>query len=427
MQQKTQHQPPPRIPKKPKRRGPEPLALHLALAGRMWLNWPELWLRLRHKSPGSSGNWNEKLSQRAASLQNSAAKLNPDRLAAALALEGINRYRHYLDGVTAYCRQDGTRDLPDCSIIAQEGTTKLLDYGCKNAAPIVLVIPSFINRYHVLDLDQDRSFLRWLRDQGIRPILVDWAVPGKIEAGMTVADYVARLQKMLQHARQIAGGEKIHLLGHCIGGTLALALAAANPDAFRSIILLSTPWDFHRGNTALGKNAAELWKNIAPNWPQHEPIPASFIQALFTVLQPAEVTEKFRKLGMNPQRDPAKMRRFTLVEDWLNDGVPVVRAVAAEIIEDWYGANLPGKGKWRVGDIAVKPRKIRAPVLVAVPDHDRIVPPASAAALAGQLPNAQEWHVPLGHIGMIVSGRARKLVWQPVADWIKNHHKDTAA
>ncbi|MBT3930513.1 MAG: alpha/beta hydrolase, partial [Rhodospirillaceae bacterium] len=52
------------------------------------------------------------------------------------------------------------------------------------------------------------------------------------------------------------------------------------------------------------------------------------------------------------------------------------------------------------------------------PQQDRIVPPASAQALADALPNAEASSTPLGHIGMVAGSRAQALVWEPLAEWL---------
>lgn len=55
--------------------------------------------------------------------------------------------------------------------------------------------------------------------------------------------------------------------------------------------------------------------------------------------------------------------------------------------------------------------------LVVIPARDRIVPPASAEALDAALPHAAVRRVPLGHVGMIVGGRALRSLWAPLANW----------
>ena len=71
----------------------------------------------------------------------------------------------------------------------------------------------------------------------------------------------------------------------------------------------------------------------------------------------------------------------------------------------------------------IVPSKIKVPALVMIPSGDRIVPPLSAAALADPkkgLKNATRIDLPLGHIGMVVSGRARDLCWAPLMEWLGN-------
>jgi polyhydroxyalkanoate synthase len=60
---------------------------------------------------------------------------------------------------------------------------------------------------------------------------------------------------------------------------------------------------------------------------------------------------------------------------------------------------------------------VTLPTLALIPEGDRIVPPASALALANALPNRQIARLPLGHIGMVVSGQAKAKVWEPLRTW----------
>ena len=66
----------------------------------------------------------------------------------------------------------------------------------------------------------------------------------------------------------------------------------------------------------------------------------------------------------------------------------------------------------------VDPVRMAVPTLALIPERDRIVPPASALALARAIPNAQIVAPPLGHIGMVVSAGAKSGVWRPLADWL---------
>jgi polyhydroxyalkanoate synthase len=146
-------------------------------------------------------------------------------------------------------------------------------------------------------------------------------------------------------------------------------------------------------------------------------MPIDAIQALFARLDPYLAVRKFSAFaGLDPASP--KARAFVALEDWLNDGVPLATPVARACITGWYGENLPGRGAWRVADRLMDPARLDLPALVVIPARDRIVPPASAEALAAALPRADVRRPPLGHIGMIVGGRARPSVWAPLASWL---------
>jgi polyhydroxyalkanoate synthase len=67
----------------------------------------------------------------------------------------------------------------------------------------------------------------------------------------------------------------------------------------------------------------------------------------------------------------------------------------------------------------VLPAKLDLPSLCVIPETDRIVPPESALALGQAIPGAELLRPPLGHIGMVASGRAQELAWQPLAAWLR--------
>jgi polyhydroxyalkanoate synthase len=383
----------------------------------------QLWKRGSPSSnPATAPEAVVRLQQEVAALE---AHAGAGRFEQALHREIGRRMDRLAEGVLAYRRHPVQRSLETPPAAWQEGNTRLLDYGRthanarKRGAHAVLVIPSLINHWEVLDLSAEKSLLRAMAAEGLRPYLVDWGTPNADERTFDLTAYVARLERAAAFIAKRARRAPM-VMGYCMGGTLAVALAARQPRRVVKLALLAAPWDFHADKTghafllSMGPALAEMADKIGE-------LPVDVLQTLFWSLDPWLAVKKFgRFLGMDPTSDSA--RDFVLLEDWLNEGAPLAGPTARDCLIGWYGDNLPGSGQWVVGGKRVVPSKITRPALVMIPSGDRIVPPLSAAALADPrrgLKNATRLDLPLGHIGMVVSSRARELAWAPLLDWLK--------
>ncbi len=398
------------------RMGPRPLPLHLAAAQVTWRRSALAWRIWK----GSSPSWSPPPSA-ALSLAPELEAVDPDAFAAALERAIAARSNEFLTAISAYRRHPYKRTLEDPPALWREGSSRLLDYGASASdRPPILLVPSLVNRGYILDLMPGRSFVRWLALEeaagGFRPLLLDWGAPGTDERGFTLTDYIAgRLQAALD-AVLAATGQRPLLLGYCMGGLLTLALAQQRPADLAGLALLATPWDFHAapGQAAIGHNALLAWSPVMELLGE---LPVDAVQALFAVLDPLTALRKFRQFA---RLDPAspQAEAFVALEDWLNDGVGLAAPVARECLGGWYAQNATQKGRWRVAGQPVRPEKLELPSLCVIPATDRIVPPASARALAAALPRNEVQEPAAGHIGMMASCRAQREVWPPLARWM---------
>jgi len=160
--------------------------------------------------------WKPELLAAATELRKNLAAVAPEAFAESLDREIRNRLARYLAAVERYRHHPYRRDLEPPPAIWAEGTTQLLDYtGIADAGdtdrfgqrPVVLFVPSLVNRAYILDLAEGNSFLRWLAAEGFRPLLVDWGRPDAVERDFDLGDYIAgRLERALDKATELANG-----------------------------------------------------------------------------------------------------------------------------------------------------------------------------------------------------------------------------
>jgi len=154
----------------------------------------------------------------------------------------------------------------------------------------LLFVPPWINKYYILDLQPENSFLRWTVEQGHTVFVISWANPGPAHAGTGLDDYLRDgplvASKVVQ---EITGEHEINLGGFCIGGILALCtlayLAAAGEVPVRSATLLATMVDLSEiGDCAVFIDEAQL-ANIERHTRSSGFLDGSHMKDMFSLLR----------------------------------------------------------------------------------------------------------------------------------------------
>jgi polyhydroxyalkanoate synthase len=306
------------------------------------------------------------------------------------ALEGLRRY------------QEAGREpspAPPAGVAQLLGST-LRDYGGKG--PAAVFVPSLINPPSILDLAEGQSLLRWLAAEGgVRPLLVDWGWDVAARRDLSVAGHVEAVLLPLLAAL----GEPAALVGYCLGGTMALG-AAARVEV-RGVATIAAPWRFSGFPDDARAMLARLWAGTEATAARLGMLPMEALQSAFWALDPARTVAKFEAFaGVAPES--AEARAFVRLEDWANDGPPLPYAAAKELFEGFFRDDATGRGEWLLAD----PRGLSCPVLEIVSTTDRIVPAATAAGAGERIETAR------GHVGMVVGGSARDVLWAPLAEWL---------
>lgn len=314
---------------------------------------------------------------------------DPERLERAL--RGLRRYQE---------AERAPVEPPPAAVAAVLGA-KVRDYG--GAGPSVLFVPSLINPPSILDLP-GRSLLRWLAAEGgVNPLLLDWGWDVAARSRLSVAGHVDSVLLPLVEAL----GEKPALVGYCLGGTMAMRAAETLrvPTA-----IIAAPWHFAGFPGESRAVLGQLWRGAAATSQRLGCLPMEVLQTAFWSLDPDRTVAKFEAYA-ETEEGSEEARAFVTLEDWANGGPPLPHEAARELFEDLFGGNATGRGRWRPAD----PLALPCPLLDVISITDRIVPAASAVGAPDRMELA------MGHVGMVVGGRAKEVLWKPLAAWLSRN------
>lgn len=315
--------------------------------------------------------------------------------------------------------------LPNDIIWSCEDTVvrkPIMDVGdaqrCGSTTPLLL-IPSLINKYYILDLNEKKSFARWMRHKGVDVYILDW---GNLHAQGDQMDMDKLIETRLCEA--IIRVSEIHqkpvdLLGYCMGGLLTLGAYQSVASHVRRMVLLASPFDFFAPHAALPRNVRLYAPLIMPEVKSRGYLPAEWMQTLFASIDPNGSAKKFMDFAKMDQCSK-DVELFIAVEDWLNDGVDLPGNIAHHCIQEWFVENKTAKGQWNIKGAHVDLSMVEAEVLVVASKKDQIVNASCAFAVDGHLVNAKVTSINLdcGHISLIVGRRAIDDVWTPIYEWL---------
>jgi polyhydroxyalkanoate synthase len=311
-------------------------------------------------------------------------------------------------------------------VVHHENKWRLLHYLPTRGAPRhrtpVLLVPSLINRHYVLDLMPGKSFAEAMVAAGHDVYIIDWGTPAPEDRWLDFDDicdaYLGRAIRMT--ARRGATG-RTHVLGYCLGGTLAAIHAAVRPERVASLVAIAAPVDFS------DDGLLSVWSRTRSFDPgvlveALGNVPWQLLQATFNLLRPTLPLRKAMSL-VERAWDDEFLDGFFATERWGSDNVAFPGACFARYIEQLYRKNALVRGEMTLSGIPVELGRIQCPTLAVTFADDHIVPWQSAAALLEHIgsPIREHEHLSGGHVGAVVSRRAAASLWPRLSDFWRRH------
>jgi polyhydroxyalkanoate synthase len=308
-------------------------------------------------------------------------------------------------------------------VVLRLGAATLTRYDGPRQGEPVLLVHSLVAQPWILDLAPGQSLAASLVDAGFDVFLLDWGDPGPDQALLGFDDHTALLAAVEDHVLEITGEPRIHLVGYCAGGTVALVRSALLSDyRLGSIAVIAAPVDCHVPG---GMNRALRRRAVKPVLALDADgcVPAQAIRETFHMLSPRALRSV--RDGWRIRRQPAPFHAYAALSRWVweqrrlggalfFDTVRMVRenAVVGVLRDGRSGAEARRAG------YGLEP----LPLLACVAERDHIVPAGSTLALAG----IEGLHVDVlrcagGHVSMLTGASAGRSLWTELAGWLRGH------
>lgn len=315
--------------------------------------------------------------------------------------------------------------------VHREGTARLYRFRRADARPAeaglpILLVPSVINRWYVLDLRAGASVAEALVSAGFDVFCLDWGAPEDEDRYLEWDDLQRRIGRAARVVLRGTGATQLGLLGYCIGGTLTSIYTAQHPEQVAALVNLAGPIDF--------SHAGFLGEMTDPRWFDPDAIASAGnmsalqMQSGFIALRPTSQLAKVVSF-MDKALDPDARAAFQSLESWASDNIAFPAAAYARYIKELYQENQLIAGAHRVLGAAVDLSAIRCPVLTVGTDRDNICPLPAARALNERVSStAQETFVISGgHVGAVVGPKAARTLYPKLVSWFGEHLRGAAA
>lgn len=307
-------------------------------------------------------------------------------------------------------------------VVLRENKMELLRYrprpeGPRYRTPVVMV-PSMINRHYVLDLRPGASFVEHLVNEGHDVYMIRWGTPSDEDRYLTfdaVCD--GYLGRAIRHAARTTPRNQAHVLGYCMGGTMAAIHASVRREHVASLATLAAPVRF-RDEAILSTWAANESFDVGAMTAALGNAPWRLLQGTFLMQRPTMSLAKLVGL-VDRAWDAEWLDAFLALEAWVNDNVSLPGEAFREYIERLYKQEALVAGEFALSGERVRLENIACPLLAVTFEHDAIVPWKSAVELVERAGSAdkERLHLNGGHVGAVVSRKAAQGLWSKLSQW----------
>jgi polyhydroxyalkanoate synthase len=312
-----------------------------------------------------------------------------------------------------------------CQVIQYEPTTPDV-----LKRPLVIV-PPWINKFYILDLNPEKSFVRWCVEQGHTVFLISWINPDERHADKSFDDYMREgILEALEMVERATGESEVNAIGYCVGGTLLAATLAwqkaTGDDRIASATLLAAQVDFTKaGDLRVFVDEARI-AALEKKMRETGFLEGRTMATTFNLLRPNDLIWPYIVNTYFLGKEPAPFD----VLYWNADATRMAAANHSFYLRNCYLHNRLARGTMTLGGKKLDLKKVTVPVFSLATREDHIAPSESVLLGNSKFGGPVTFVVAgSGHIAGVVNPPAarkyqywtsRKAAAEGIEDWLAN-------
>src|ERR1700731_1059549 len=294
----------------------------------------------------------------------------------------------------------------------------------------LLIVPPWINKFYILDLRPEKSFIKWCVDQGITVFVISWVNPDKSLGAKTFDDYMKEGPLAAMDAiERVTGEMKVHTMGYCVGGTLLASTLAWLAEKRRvrvsSATFLAAQVDFsHAGDLLVFVDEDQI-SALERDMQACGVLEGSRMAMAFNVLRSNDLIWSYVVSNYLKGQAPSS---FDLLH-WNSDATRMPTANHSYYLRNCYLENRLSTGSMVLDNTSLDLSKVKVPIYNLATREDHIAP-ADSVLYGSQFFGGPVKYVlsGSGHIAGVVnppaSGKYQywtndKIKDITLADWLK--------
>ena len=305
----------------------------------------------------------------------------------------------------------------------RDGSSRLLRFrplvSSATASTPVLLIPSLLTRWFVLDWQPGISLAASLVDAGFDTYVIDWGETHDEDRFVSWDCLLDRVDRAVRRIRRRSKSPEVAIVGYCMGATLGAIAAAQHPKRVKAFANIAGPIDFDH-SSPFAHFTDQRWFPVEEISDAGN-VSALQVQAGFDALRP---TRGFTRVAnaFEQMIRPSSRRPVSNFDAWRASlPAPFPAEAYRTYIRELYQDNTLALGRHWARGRRVDLAQIKVPTLAVAMERDEIVPPPSVLALL-ELVGAEDREaieLPGGHVGGLIGRHAPRRLYPAITEWLK--------